>query len=94
MVVVGINTHTHAYTHTGGLMVHILVVLGRICSVSQDSKASGAPPPTPAPGRPYLCQVHQGVGLIVEFPLLHLHAAQSGGSREGGVRKRRRSMCR
>lgn len=28
---------------------------------------------------PYLCQVHQGVGLIIELPLLHLNTAQSGG---------------
>lgn len=30
----------------------------------------------------YLCQVHQGVSLIIEFPLLHLHTAQSGWRKE------------
>lgn len=33
-----------------------------------------------------LCQVHQGVSLVIQFPLLHLHTAQSdlgqGGDKE------------
>lgn len=36
-----------------------------------------------------LCQVHQGVGLIIQFPLLHLHTAQSDlGQGEGQAGKR------
>lgn len=37
----------------------------------------------------HLCKVHQGVGLIIELPLLHLHTAQSGGGRQRGRGRRR-----
>ena len=81
-------------------MEHIPYILYQFYRISQDLDELTPPGRHPLPhthtqpGWPYLCQVHQGVGLIVEFPLLHLHTAQSGGSREGGVIKRRRRRRR